>query len=51
MTIVYRCEELTAGQIREATAQGALHPAQVRGHVYLLTHDNLIMDIAFKLYN
>jgi NADPH-dependent 2,4-dienoyl-CoA reductase/sulfur reductase-like enzyme len=30
-TLVCRCEELTAGQIREAIAQGARHPAQVKG--------------------
>ncbi len=30
-TIVCRCEELTAGQIREAIAQGARDPAQVKG--------------------
>lgn len=30
-TLVCRCEELTAGQIREAVAQGARHPAQVKG--------------------
>ena len=30
-TLVCRCEELTAGQIREAVAHGARHPAQVKG--------------------
>ena len=30
-TLVCRCEELTAGQIREAIAQGARHPAQIKG--------------------
>jgi NADPH-dependent 2,4-dienoyl-CoA reductase/sulfur reductase-like enzyme len=30
-TIVCRCEELTVGQIREAIAQGARHPAQIKG--------------------
>jgi len=30
-TLVCRCEEVTAGQIREAVAQGARHPAQVKG--------------------
>jgi len=30
-TIVCRCEELTAGHIRQAVAQGARHPAQVKG--------------------
>lgn len=30
-TIVCRCEELTAGQIREAIAQGARHPSQIKG--------------------
>jgi len=30
-TLVCRCEELTAGQIREAIAQGACHPAQIKG--------------------
>ena len=30
-TLVCRCEELTAGQIREAVALGARHPAQVKG--------------------
>lgn len=29
-TIVCRCEEVTAGQIREAVALGARHPAQVK---------------------
>ncbi|MDT8420315.1 MAG: NAD(P)/FAD-dependent oxidoreductase [Desulfuromonadales bacterium] len=31
-TIVCRCEELTAGQIREAVALGALDPGQVKGY-------------------
>ena len=31
-TIVCRCEELTAGQIREAVALGARDPAQIKGH-------------------
>ena len=30
-TLVCRCEELTAGQIRKAIAQGARHPAQIKG--------------------
>jgi bacterioferritin-associated ferredoxin len=30
-TVVCRCEELTAGQIREAVALGARDPAQVKG--------------------
>lgn len=30
-TIVCRCEELTAGRIREAIAKGARHPAQIKG--------------------
>ena len=30
-TMVCRCEEITAGQIREAIAQGARHPAQIKG--------------------
>ncbi|WP_020588809.1 NAD(P)/FAD-dependent oxidoreductase [Desulfobacter curvatus] len=30
-TIVCRCEELTAGRIRDAIAKGARHPAQVKG--------------------
>jgi len=30
-TMVCRCEEITAGQIREAIAQGASHPAQIKG--------------------
>nr|WP_320192439.1 NAD(P)/FAD-dependent oxidoreductase [uncultured Desulfobacter sp.] len=30
-TLVCRCEELTAGQIRDAIAKGARHPAQVKG--------------------
>lgn len=29
--LVCRCEEITAGQIREAIAQGARHPAQIKG--------------------
>ncbi|WP_319761846.1 NAD(P)/FAD-dependent oxidoreductase [Maridesulfovibrio sp.] len=29
-TVVCRCEELTAGQIREAIAQGARHPSQIK---------------------
>ncbi len=29
--MVCRCEEITAGQIREAIAQGARHPAQIKG--------------------
>jgi NADPH-dependent 2,4-dienoyl-CoA reductase/sulfur reductase-like enzyme len=31
-TIVCRCEEVTAGQIREAVALGARDPGQVKGH-------------------
>lgn len=31
-TIVCRCEELTAGDIREAVALGARDPAQIKGH-------------------
>ena len=31
-TIVCRCEEVTAGQIREAVAIGARDPGQVKGH-------------------
>lgn len=30
-TLVCRCEEVTAGQIREAVAHGARHPAQIKG--------------------
>ncbi|XXJ20787.1 NAD(P)/FAD-dependent oxidoreductase [Desulfovibrio caledoniensis] len=30
-TVVCRCEELTAGRIRESVAQGARHPAQIKG--------------------
>ncbi|SBT15003.1 FAD-dependent oxidoreductase [Vibrio celticus] len=30
-TMVCRCEEITAGQIREAIAQGARHPTQIKG--------------------
>ncbi len=30
-TLVCRCEELTAGQIRDAIAGGARHPAQIKG--------------------
>jgi NADPH-dependent 2,4-dienoyl-CoA reductase/sulfur reductase-like enzyme len=30
-TLVCRCEELTAGQIRDAIAKGARHPAQIKG--------------------
>lgn len=30
-TMVCRCEEITVGQIREAIAQGARHPAQIKG--------------------
>jgi thioredoxin reductase/bacterioferritin-associated ferredoxin len=30
-TLVCRCEEITAGQIRNAIAQGARHPAQIKG--------------------
>ncbi len=29
--LVCRCEEITAGQIRDAIAQGARHPAQIKG--------------------
>ncbi|WP_413110214.1 FAD-dependent oxidoreductase [Thaumasiovibrio sp. DFM-14] len=29
--LICRCEEITAGQIREAIAQGARHPAQIKG--------------------
>ncbi len=29
--LVCRCEEITVGQIREAIAQGARHPAQIKG--------------------
>ncbi|MGX9417887.1 FAD-dependent oxidoreductase [Vibrio sp. WJH972] len=29
-TLVCRCEEITAGQIRQAIAQGASHPAQIK---------------------
>lgn len=29
--MVCRCEEITAGQIREAISQGARHPAQIKG--------------------
>jgi thioredoxin reductase/bacterioferritin-associated ferredoxin len=29
--LVCRCEEITAGQIREAIAQGARHPTQIKG--------------------
>lgn len=29
--MVCRCEEITAGQIRQAIAQGARHPAQIKG--------------------
>ena len=29
--LVCRCEEIAAGQIREAIAQGACHPAQIKG--------------------
>lgn len=31
-TVVCRCEELTAGQIREAVALGARDPAQIKGY-------------------
>ena len=30
-TLVCRCEELTAGQIRDAITKGARHPAQIKG--------------------
>lgn len=30
-TLVCRCEELTAGRIRDAVAKGARHPAQIKG--------------------
>jgi len=29
--MICRCEEITAGQIRDAIAQGARHPAQIKG--------------------